>query len=225
MSTSPHLSWQPSLFEAANETSIDRGFQGLERIQLDPASWIDYAPAWMTGSDALFAELVDGRDWGQRSRPMYERRVKEPRLTSLWRASSGEPLEPPILEEMRTVLSERYEIALDSVGFNLYRDGRDSVAWHGDRISKEIPEPIVALVSVGEPRRFLVRPKEGGKSRAFQLGRGALLVTGGRTQREWEHSVPKVASAGPRISIAFRHHLDRLVYDNAGATEPEEKSE
>lgn len=224
MSPSPNLSWQPSLFEVAADTRIDEAFGRLERIGLDPASWVDYAPDWVEGSDALFAELLDGRDWGQRSRPMYDRRVKEPRLTSLWRASSDEPLEPPILERMRAALSERYGIELDSVGFNLYRDGRDSVAWHGDRISKEIPEPIVALVSVGEPRRFLLRPKEGGRSRAFQLGRGALLVTGGRTQREWEHSVPKVASAGPRISIAFRHGLDRVVYDNLSATEPEETS-
>jgi alkylated DNA repair dioxygenase AlkB len=222
MSTSPNLSWQPSLFETAPTTSIDEGFTHLTRVQLDPASWVDFDPAWVTGSDALFAELLESRDWGQRSRPMYERRVKEPRLTSLWRATSGEPLEPPILERMRAALSARYGVVLDSAGFNLYRDGRDSVAWHGDRISKEIPDPIVALVSVGEPRKFLIRPTGGGQSRAFQLGRGALLVTGGRTQREWEHSVPKVASAGPRMSIAFRHGLDRTIYDNVAATAPEE---
>jgi alkylated DNA repair dioxygenase AlkB len=221
MSTSPHLNWQPSLLKASTETRIDEAFRAVERIDLDPASWVDYDPAWVTGSDALFAELLEGRDWGQRSRPMYERRVKEPRLTSLWRAKSGEPLEPPILEAMRAALSQRYGRELDSVGFNLYRDGRDSVAWHGDRISKEIADPIVALVSLGEPRRFLLRPKEGGSSRAFHLGRGALLVTGGRTQREWEHSVPKVASAGPRMSLAFRHGLDRVVYDNLSATEPQ----
>jgi alkylated DNA repair dioxygenase AlkB len=222
MPASPNLSWQPSLFEAAAPaTGIDEDFSGIERIELDPQSWVDYDPSWVAGSDALFGELLEGRDWGQRSRPMYERRVKEPRLTSLWRATSGEPLEPPILERMRAALSARYGVELDSVGFNLYRDGRDSVAWHGDRISKEIPDPIVALVSVGEPRKFLLRPKEGGRSRAFQLGRGALLVTGGRTQREWEHSVPKVASAGPRISIAFRHGLDKTIYDNLSATRPE----
>jgi alkylated DNA repair dioxygenase AlkB len=221
MSTSPNLSWQPSLFETEASAGIDESFASVERVQLDPASWVDYDPAWVTGSDALFAKLLDGRDWGQRSRPMYERRVKEPRLTSLWRAGSA-PLEPQILERMRRALSERYGVELDSAGFNLYRDGRDSVAWHGDRISKEIPDPIVALVSVGEPRKFLLRPKEGGRSRAFQLGRGALLVTGGRTQRDWQHSVPKVASAGPRISIAFRHGLDRTVYDNLSATEPDQ---
>ena len=68
-------------------------------------------------------------------------------------------------------------------------------------------EPIVALVSLGEPRKFLLRPRGGGKSRAFHLGGGDLLVTGGRTQRAWEHSVPKVAQAGLRISVAYRYGM------------------
>ena len=221
MSPSPNLSWQPSLFEVAETPAIDESFAGLTRLQLDPASWIDHAPGWVTGSDALFQQLLDMKDWGQRSRPMYDKRVVEPRLTSLWRATSEQPLEPALLERIRVVLSERYEVELDSVGFNLYRDGRDSVAWHGDRISKEVEDPIVALVSIGEPRKFLIRPKEGGSSRAFLLGRGDLLVTGGKMQRMWDHSVPKVASAGPRISIAYRHGLDRTIYDNADATEPD----
>lgn len=220
MPTSPELNWQPSLFEAIETLGFDESFERLVRIDLDPSSWVDHAPGWVSGSDALFQELVDTKDWGQRTRPMYDKKVVEPRLTSLWRASSGEPLEPPILDRMRAALSARYGVELDSAGFNLYRDGRDSVAWHGDRISKNVEQPIVALVSLGEPRKFLLRPKEGGNSRAFLLGRGDLLVTGGRTQRDWDHSVPKVVKAGPRISIAFRHGLDRVVYDNADATEP-----
>lgn len=221
MTTSPHLNWQPSLFEAVETLGVDESFDRLARIQLDPESWVDHVPGWVSGSDRLFQELVDTKDWGQRTRPMYDKKVIEPRLTSLWRATSGTALEPSILERMRAILSARYEVDFDSVGFNLYRDGRDSVAWHGDRISKEVADPIVALVSVGEPRKFLIRPKDGGSSRSFLLGRGDLLVTGGKTQRAWDHSVPKVAKAGPRISIAFRHGLDRTVYDNAGATEPE----
>jgi alkylated DNA repair dioxygenase AlkB len=110
------------------------------------------------------------------------------------------------------LLSERYGRQFDSVGFNLYRDGRDSVAWHADRISKEIDDPVVALVSLGDSRKFLLRPKGGGKSRAFLLSRGDLLVTRGKTQRTWEHSVPKVARAGPRISLAYRHGMDVAAY-------------
>ncbi len=113
-------------------------------------------------------------------------------------------------------LSEHYGREFDSVGFNLYRDGRDSVAWHADRIEEAIEDPVVALLSLGEPRRFLLRPKGGGTSRAFLPERGDLLVTGGRTQRDWEHSVPKVAHAGPRISLAYRHGMDRAAYAHKG---------
>jgi alkylated DNA repair dioxygenase AlkB len=149
---------------------------------------------------------------------MYDQTVQEPRLTAPWSAASGEPLTPPILEEIRLALSQRYEREFDSVGFNLYRDGRDSVAWHADHIRKEVEDPIVALVSFGEPRKFMLRPKDGGASRSFLLGRGDLLVTGGKTQRTWEHSVPKVAKAGPRISLAYRHDMDPSAYARKEST-------
>lgn len=203
----PDLAWQPSLLEAAAEPDVDESFASLQRIQLDATSWVDHAPAWVSGSDRLFAELLSGTDWGQRSRRMYDHHVLEPRLTSWWSAESSEPLRPELLERMRSALSVRYGVELDSMGLNLYRDGRDSVAWHGDRIARAIAEPVVAIVSVGEPRKFLLRPKGGGRSTTFLLGRGDLLVTGGATQRAWEHAVPKVSSAGPRISISFRHGL------------------
>ena len=210
MSAAPD--WQPSLLDVAAEPSVDASFSSLVRVGLDPESWVDYVPAWVGGADGLFAELLSV-DWGQRTRMMFDKRVVEPRLTSSWRAASGRPLEPPVLEDMREMLSERYGVDLDSVGMNLYRDGRDSVAWHGDRIAREIERPIVALVSLGHPRKFLLRPKGGGASRPFDLGRGDLLVTGGRTQRLWQHSVPKVATApGPRISLAFRHGMAAKVY-------------
>jgi alkylated DNA repair dioxygenase AlkB len=204
------LTWQPSLLDAGCEPAIDPSFAGAVRIELDRSSWIERVPGWVTGSDALFAFLLEAADWGQRTRKMWDHEVLEPRLTSSWRAESGRPLRPQVLETMRRTLSERYGVELDSMGLNLYRDGRDSVAWHGDRIAREIAEPLVAIVSVGEPRRFLLRPKTRGGGRATRrlvLGRGELLVTGGATQRAWEHSVPKVASAGPRMSLTFRHGL------------------
>ena len=205
------LAFQLVLFDART-ARFDASFSTLERIHLDETSWVDLAPSWVRGADALFLEVLASRRWGQRTRWMYDRRVVEPRLTAPWSAESGEPLAPPVLERMRRCLSRRYGIVLDSAGFNLYRDGRDSVAWHGDRIEKEIEEPIVALVSLGEPRKFLLRPRGGGRSRPFNLGRGDLLVTGGKTQRAWDHCVPKVARAGPRITIAFRHDLDPRAY-------------
>ena len=205
MSSSPDLLWQPALPFTGDVVRVDRTFSRVRRIQLDAESWIDHGPEWVSGSDALFAEILATRPWGQRSRRMYDQVVQEPRLTAPWNLASGEPLEPPVLEEIRVLLTDRYEREFDSVGFNLYRDGTDSVAWHGDRIDKQIDRPIVALVCLGEPRKFLLRPKGGGSSLSFFLGRGDLLVTGGQTQRTWEHSVPKVSRAGPRISVGYRH--------------------
>jgi alkylated DNA repair dioxygenase AlkB len=204
MPASPHVIWQPSLF-ALEPVGFDRSFAEARRIHLDEAAWVDHAAGWVSGSDHLFEDILEGRRWEQRSRRMHDRTVDEPRLTAPWSLASGEPLEPSVLEDIRRALSERYGREFDSVGFNLYRDGQDSVAWHVDRIPEEVDTPVVALVSLGEPRRFLLRPKGGGRSRAFLLGRGDLLVTGGETQRTWEHSVPKVARAGPRISLAYRH--------------------
>ncbi len=205
------LAFQPTLFDP-HRVSFDASFSQVQRIALDDSAWVDYAPEWVRGSDSLFAELVKTRKWGQRTRWMYEKRVTEPRLTDLWMFESGSPLTPPALDQMRLCLSDRYGVLFDSAGFNFYRDGQDSVAWHGDKIRKEIIDPVVALVSLGEPRKFLLRPKSGGRSRAFALGRGDLLVTGGSAQRQWQHSVPKVAHAGPRISIAFRHGMNARAY-------------
>ncbi len=198
--------FQPSLL-GREAPGLDRAFRTLIRIALDESAWLDHAPGWVSGADALFEEVVRSRSWGQRTRHMHQGKVLEPRLTSPWSLASGEPLLPEIVERMRRCLGERYGVVFDSAGFNLYRDGRDSVAWHGDHIDEEITEPIVPLVSLGEPRKLLFRPQGGGRSRAFLLGRGDLLVTGGRAQRTWEHAVPKVARAGPRISIAFRYGL------------------
>jgi alkylated DNA repair dioxygenase AlkB len=214
MQTALNFPWQPSLFALNEEPEIDPSFSALGRVDLDPDSWVDHVPGWVSGAERLFEELLAGMRWEHRSRHMYDKRVLEPRLTAHWNAESGEPLEPALLENMRWALSERYEREFDSAGFNLYRDGRDSVAWHADRIAKEIEDPIVALISLGEPRKFLLRPKGGGASRSFLPAAGDLLVTGGKTQRTWEHSIPKVAKAGPRISIAFRHQMDPAVYAN-----------
>lgn len=220
MSTSPEFVWQPSLLSAAQTVDVDRSFSDMRRIDLDPESWVEHAPEWVSGSDRLFEVILSTRIWQQRSRRMYDHQVLEPRLTAPWSLESGEPLLPPILEEIRLILSNRYERGFDSVGFNLYRDGRDSVAWHADRIRKEIENPVVALVSLGDTRKFLLRPKGGGKSTVFLLSRGDLLVTGGQTQRSWEHSVPKVAVAGPRISMAFRHGMDAAAYAGKRTEEP-----
>ena len=211
----PHVPFQPSLL-AGEPPGFDPALGGVTRIWLDRTSWVDHAPGLLRGSDEVFGEVLATRRWAQRSRWMHQGKVLEPRLTAPWSAASGVPLEPAIVDEMRRCLGERYGVTFDSAGYNLYRDGRDGVAWHGDKIVKTISEPLVPLVSLGEPRTFLLRPKGGGRLRAFRLGRGDLLVTGGTTQRTWQHSVPKVARAGPRISIAFRYGLHPRAYSLPG---------
>jgi alkylated DNA repair dioxygenase AlkB len=203
--------YQPTLF-GGREVSFDPAFSSLRRIHLDPGAWIDLVPGWVEGADRLFEQVVRTREWAQRSRHMYEHLVPEPRMTARWSLDSGEPLEPAILDEIRRALSSRYAVTFDSAGFNLYRDGHDSVAWHRDKIRREIHDPVVPLVSLGEPRKLMFRPHGGGASRAFPVGRGDLLVTGGSTQRTWEHAVLKVSRAAPRISIAFRYGLDPRAY-------------
>ena len=202
--SAPAVAWQPSLW-ARQSTVVDVSYSCLERTHLDEASWVDHCPGWMSGSDRAFEDLLNDVAWSQRRRWMYDRQVDEPRLTSWQKIEDNNGVACLWLEDARSSLSTRYGVRFDSVGVNLYRDGADSVAWHCDRIPSEIVDPVVALVSLGSPRRFLLRPTGGGRSRAFQLNRGDLLVTGGQTQRRFEHSVPKVKSAGARISIAFRH--------------------
>jgi len=198
------LAVQRSLFGNV-EPAFDASYARLERTWLDGSAWVDHQPEWVAGAELLFDRIIAARPWGQRSREVYERVHAEPRLTAPWTLRSGALLDPPLLEAIRHALSARYGVRFDSVGFNLYRDGRDSVAWHRDQISHLVAEPVVALVSLGERRSFLMRPRGGGRSRSWRLGGGDLLVTGGAAQRTWEHAVPKAAQAGPRISLAYRH--------------------
>jgi alkylated DNA repair dioxygenase AlkB len=210
----PDVPRQQSLFVQGTEPTFDTTFSSLQRVALDESAWIDVVPAWVSGADRLFDDVLRAQAWGQRTRWMYDHAVLEPRLTARWGRESGLSLEPSILERMRQALSNRYGVVFDSAGFNLYRDGSDSVAWHRDKIRREIPDPIVPLVSLGDRRKLAFRPRGGGPARAFALGGGDLLVTGGTTQRTWEHAVLKVARAGARISIAFRYGQDSRAYED-----------
>jgi alkylated DNA repair dioxygenase AlkB len=193
---------QASLFGFA-PVSFDHEFGELRRIQLDDEAWLDYCPMWLSGDENLFNTLVDTAEWSQPVVRMYDREVLTPRLVA-----RIDPGVHPIVPEIIAGLSGRYKVALDQVSAGWYRDGNDSVAYHGDRIARERPRSIVATVSLGAARRFLIRPKEGGHAESFSLGHGDLVVMGGSSQRTWEHAVPKVSSADPRIALMFRHIYD-----------------
>jgi alkylated DNA repair dioxygenase AlkB len=193
---------QGSLFGSV-PVSFDERFSQLRRIQLDEEAWLDYCPMWVSGDENLFSELVERADWTQPVVRMYEREVLTPRLVARF-----EPDIHPTVSPMIDSLSERYGVRLDQLSAGWYRDGNDSVAYHGDRIARERPRSIVATVSLGGARRFLIRPKEGGPAKSLSLGHGDLVVMGGSCQLTWEHTIPKVSSASPRIALMFRHRYD-----------------
>jgi alkylated DNA repair dioxygenase AlkB len=186
---------------AAPAVAFDAGFGSLRRHELAHGAWVDHQPGWVAGHDLLFDELERGLAWKSEKMKMYDRTVTVPRLLAgIARTGAGQPL----LETMRLALSARYGEEFTRTTAALYRDGKDSVAWHGDTTARDMDQAIVATISLGQPRRFMLKPTEGGSSIAFPAGRGDLIVMGGTCQRTWRHGIPKVASAGPRIAVMFR---------------------
>ena len=212
MEVEPQVAWQPSLLDAAEPPAIGVSYDGLVRHALDATSWVDFCPGWLRGHDALFATLLATGSWEQRTRRMYEGLVLEPRLTAGWSAVAGDPGTPPALPSMCSVLSARYGVTFDRVWVNLYRDGRDSVAWHPDRNGRVHQNPMVATVSLGARRKFQLRPRGGGRiALTLEPGCGDLVVMGGACQHDWEHCVPKTAKpVGPRMSVTIRHSQGAL---------------
>jgi alkylated DNA repair dioxygenase AlkB len=200
------VAFQPSIFDVAE---IAPGpLAGLRRTPLDRGAWIDVLPGWMSGADALFAALAQEVPWRAERREMYDRVVDVPRLLHLY--DVDDELPNPALAAARDQLSRHYRSELGepfvTAGCCYYRDGRDSVAWHGDRVGRaRSHDTMVAIVSLGSPRKLLLRPRGGSVAQTHLLGHGDLLVMGGSCQRTWEHAVPKTTRpVGPRISVQFR---------------------
>jgi alkylated DNA repair dioxygenase AlkB len=182
----------------------------IERRDLSGGAWVDVARDWLPEADEVFATLVRDVPWRAERRAMYDRVVDVPRLVHTYMI--GEDLPHPRLTAAREDLSARYADELGepfrTAGCCYYRNGHDSVAWHGDTVGRgSTHDTMVAIVSVGDPRRLHLRPRDPEareESFTVEMGHGDLVVMGGSCQRTWEHAVPKVASAGPRISIQFR---------------------
>lgn len=192
---------QASLF-GGGEPAPDPG-AGVERTELDDAgSWVDLSRGWLRGADTLLDALVGSVDWRQGRRRMWERVLDDPRLSRWY--PPGAPLPHPALERIGAALGARYRVTLTGPGLNYYRDGRDSVAPHADRELRVLDDTLIAIVTLGARRPFLLKPKAGGRSRDLRPASGDLLVMGGATQLHWTHGVPKVASAGPRVSLSWR---------------------
>ncbi len=192
---------QTSLFAAGPpEVRIGATF---ERIDLGSGAWVDVARDWLGGADEVLARLVAGVDWQHHRRRMWDRMVDEPRL-SRWYAA-GDTLPDETLAWMRVAIGRQYQVRFGAVGLNYYRDGRDSVAFHSDRELRHLEDTLVAILTFGAARPFLLRPAGGGRSIDLHPASGDLLVMGGSCQAAWEHGVPKVAArAGPRVSASIR---------------------
>ena len=199
---------QESLLDAGGQPVLGELGASVQRTQLTDGAWVDLSFGWLSGSDVVFSRLAEAVPWRAEKRHMYDRVVDVPRLLCFY--GEDEPLPDPVLTAARQELNAHYGAELGepflTAGLCLYRDGRDSVAWHGDRYGRGAREDtMVAILSLGAPRAFSLRPRGGGKSLRYEVGHGDLLVMGGSCQRTWEHSVPKTAKAvGPRISVQFR---------------------
>lgn len=194
---------QCALFGSA-DPSFDAGLRGIRHATLSGGAWLEHHPSWLEGHERVFRELERCIDWQSHRRMMYEREVDVPRLVA--RAPSEGRL-AELLQSLARTLGARYGRPFPNISLAYYRDGNDSVAFHGDRLGRLVDDAIVATVSVGEPRRFLLKPngKAGGRSSlSFDLGWGDLFVMGGTCQRTWQHAIPKRSHADPRISIMFR---------------------
>ncbi|MCW2855988.1 MAG: alpha-ketoglutarate-dependent dioxygenase AlkB [Marmoricola sp.] len=200
------VAFQPSLFDGP-ETGLGP-LSGLQRTVLSHGAWVDVQPGWIAGADELFARLVAQIPWRAEARQMYERIVDVPRLVHTY--GIGDELPDPVLARARDELTEHYADELGepfvTAGCCYYRDGRDSVAWHGDNLGRgRSQDTMVAIVSLGSPRKLLLRPRGGSTEITHTVGHGDLLVMGGSCQRTWEHAVPKTSRpVGPRVSVQFR---------------------
>jgi alkylated DNA repair dioxygenase AlkB len=193
------LVWQDSLLTVEHDRL---SFAGGRRDHLDSSSWIDLVPGWVPDHADLFDELLADAPWQQRTRVMWEREVLEPRLTAWFKEGL-----PGSLEQLRVAVSGRYGVEFDSCLVNLYRDGNDAVAWHGDTVRKTLRNPLVVTTSLGASRRFLVRRRGGGPVlKEYAPGQGDLMVMGGAMQHDYEHTVPRQRNAsGARMSVTMRH--------------------
>lgn len=176
------------------------------RHQLDPCCWVDQVERLIVGADALFDHVVQSFEWDQGQRLMYGRWMDEPRLTS--RLELDDDRVPAVVNDAVAVLEGHYQRGFTGLFCNFYRDGSDSVAWHADRIGRSNVDPLVAIVSLGGPRSFMMRDRsltgQRKTSTNFPMHSGDLLVMGGSTQHHWEHAIPKQKSAPPRISLTTR---------------------
>jgi len=195
--------------------AVDTG-AAFERRELDGGSWIDVARGWLHGADVLYDHLQSTVSWQQGRVWRYERWIDEPRLGA--GGSARHPHHPALADAQRAI-EARYRARFDGFGLAYYRDARDSVAMHRDREMRWLDDTVVAILTLGAQRPFLVQRRDTReRASAFDLApaAGDLMVFGGRFQSDWLHGVPKVRHAvRGRISAQWRYTSKRGRRDTA----------
>lgn len=184
----------------------------FERLDLGGDAWVDVARGWLTGADELFSHLLDAVQWETSRLFRYDHYVEERRLGAWWKP--GRELPHPVLAEATRLLQHRYRARFNGIAMMQYRDGRDGQAFHRDTDMRWLDDTIVAILSLGAQRPWLLRPRASrhdhspgrGATHDLAPASGDLVVMGGRAQRDWEHSVAYLGgrAVGPRISIQWR---------------------
>lgn len=194
------------------EIGIDAGVV-TERLALDETAWVDVARGWLRGADLLFESLLHDVAWQTSRLFRYDHWVQERRLGARWRPSM--PMPHSALAEVHRDLQRRYGVRFEGFGLIQYRDGDDGQAFHRDTDMRWLDDTVIAILSLGAQRPWLLRPRANRHQHA--PGRGAthdlapasgdLIVMGGSCQAAWEHSVPYQARqrVGARVSVQWRH--------------------
>ncbi len=186
---------------------------------------LQFAPRWLSSSEAdpLFETLRARVPWARHRLRLFGREVEAPRL-SCWIGDPGASYRysgatfaphpwPDFLQPVREAVSEAAGVPFNSVLANLYRDGNDAMGWHSDDERELGPQPVIASLSLGATRRFVLKPRAadaGGDvaRHVLDLPHGSLLVMAGDTQRRYRHALPRTARpVGPRINLTFRRIL------------------
>lgn len=181
-------------------------------------AYVQHLPAWLPAAqaDALMHALLTQVPWETHRIRMFGRWLDSPRL-SCWMGDaeahyrySGADFAPhpwaPAVQELRERLQLVCDGRFNSVLLNRYRDGRDSMGWHSDDEPELGATPLIASLSLGASRRFLLRRRDDPAQKAeYLLGHGDLLLMRGHCQRDYQHALPKTARvSGERINLTFR---------------------
>jgi alkylated DNA repair dioxygenase AlkB len=186
-------------------------------VDLDQGSWVDLARGWVIGADLLCEELLGSVAWRASQLFRYDHVVEERRLGSFWRP--GRPLPHPAIAEIHRALQRRYKVRFEGFGLIQYRNGKDGQAFHRDTDMRYLDDTIIAILSLGQRRPWLLRPHASkyelgdgrGATHDLAPGSGDLLVMGGRSQADWQHSVPYLMrdQVGIRVSLQWRYSSGR----------------